>query len=114
DISDVLLGDAEAVKERAASTRKREAPAGEGLVTFAIIAFFVLFVIWVSVYQSRYAAQQARSGQVGRRARRGDNAYPVFIPGGWGGGSGGGGGGGGGWGGGGGGDFGGGGASGDW
>jgi uncharacterized protein len=114
DISDVLLGDAEAVKERAASTRKRQAPPGESVATLIVIAFFVLFMLWVGFRQSRYAAQQARSGYGARRARRGDDAYPVFIPGGWGGGSGRGGGGGGGWGGGGGGDFGGGGASGDW
>jgi uncharacterized protein len=112
DIRDVLLGDAEAVKQRARSIQKRDAPAGEDIGTVVIIVFFVLFVIFVGMYQSRYAAQQTRAGNVGRgpRGRRGGGAYPVFIPGGWGGGSGGGGGG---WGGGG-GDFGGGGSSGSW
>jgi uncharacterized protein len=115
DIRDVLLGDAEAVRDRARSTQKRDAPAGEDFATFAIIVFFILFVIFVGVYQSRYAAQQARSSGVGRRrraSREADSGGPIFIPGGWGGGSGGGGGGGG-WGGGG-GDFGGGGSSGSW
>ncbi len=113
DIQDVLLGDAEAVKERARSIQKRNAPAGEDAGATILVILFILFIIGVGLYQSRYASQQARAGNLGRsrRASRG-GSYPVFIPGGWGGGSGGGGGGGG-WGGGG-GDFGGGGASGGW
>ena len=84
------------------------------IAALIIVILFVIFIIGVGLYQSRYAAQQARAGNLGqgRRASRG-GSYPVFIPGGWGGGSGGGGGDGGGWGGGG-GDFGGGGASGGW
>jgi uncharacterized protein len=113
DIRDVLLGDAEAVKQRARSLQKRQAPPGETVTGLVIFGLFVLFILWVGIYQSRYAAQQARAGRgPSRRASR-DDGYPVFIPGGWGGGSGGGGGGGGGWGGGG-GDFGGGGSSGSW
>ncbi len=114
DIRDVLLGDAEAVKQRARSLQKRQAPTDENVTALVIFFLFALFIIWVGIYQSRYAAQQAqRSG--GRQVRRSGGNYPIFIPGGWGGGSGGGGGGdGGGWGGGGGGDFGGGGASGSW
>jgi uncharacterized protein len=111
DIRDVLLGDAEAVKDRARSLKKRDAPASEDAAATLIIILFVIFIIGVGLYQSRYAAQQARAGNLGRRGSRG-GSYPVFIPGGWGGGSGGGDGGG--WGGGGGGDFGGGGASGGW
>jgi uncharacterized protein len=114
DIRDVLLGDAEAVKQRARSLQKRQAPTGETVTGLVIFGLFVLFILWVGIYQSRYAAQQARAGRgPGRRASR-DDSYPVFIPGGWGGGSGGGGGGGGGGWGGGGGDFGGGGSSGSW
>lgn len=114
DIRDVLLGDAEAVKDRARSLQKRDAPAGEDMAVFVIVVLFVLFIVFVGIYQSRYAAQQARSTGFGRsrRAAR-DSGGPVFIPGGWGGGGSGGGGGGGGWGGGG-GDFGGGGSSGSW
>ena len=114
DIRDVLLGDAEEVKQRARSLQKREAPTGETITGLVIFGLFVLFILWVGIYQSRYAAQQARMGRgTGRRASR-DGSYPIFIPGGWGGGSGGGGGGGGGGWGGGGGDFGGGGSSGSW
>jgi uncharacterized protein len=111
DIGDVLLGDAEAVKERARTTQKRSAPGGETTLSLIIIAMFIIFFLWVAFHQSRYAASQP-----GRRMRRasGDRGAPIFIPGGWGSGSGGqGGSDGGGWGGGG-GDFGGGGASGDW
>jgi uncharacterized protein len=113
DIGDVLLGDAEAVKERARTTQKRSAPGGETTLSLIIIAMFIIFFLWIAFHQSRYAASQG----AGRRMRRasGDRGGPIFIPGGWGSGSGGGRGGsdGGGWGGGG-GDFGGGGASGDW
>jgi uncharacterized protein len=112
DIRDVLLGDAAEVEKRARSTQKRDAPAGEALASLIVIGLFVAFMIFVMIRQSRYGMQQARSGRVGRNARRSGDRDIVFIPGGWGGGSGGGGGGGG-WSGGG-GDFGGGGASGDW
>jgi uncharacterized protein len=110
DIGDVLLGDAEAVTERARSTQKRSAPTGETTLSLIIIAMFIIFFLWIAFHQSRYAASQG----TGRRMRRasGDRGAPIFIPGGWGSGSGGGSDGGG-WGGGG-GDFGGGGASGDW
>jgi uncharacterized protein len=114
DIRDVLLGDAEAVKERARTTQKRDAPGGEEVFTLVIIVLFFLFIVGMGIYQSRYAAQQTRAGSFGRGrrgARRDADSYPIFIPGGWGGGSGGGGGGGRG---GGGGDFGGGGSSGSW
>lgn len=113
DIRDVLLGDAAEVEKRARSLQSRDAPPGETLFSLIVIGLFVLFMIFVMVRQTRYGAQQARSGAVGRNARRGADRDIVFIPGGWGGGSGRGGGGGG-WSGGGGGDFGGGGASGDW
>jgi uncharacterized protein len=115
DINDVLLGDAEAVKDRARTTQKRNAPSGEGSVATLVTIAFILFIFFVIMHQARYASQQTRAGNVGRGrrgARRDSDSYPVFIPGGWGGGSGGGGGGGG-WGGGG-GDFGGGGSSGSW
>jgi uncharacterized protein len=108
DIKDVLLGDAEEVKERA---RVHE----QGLDTWSIILIIfwicvVLFVLF-AVVQSINNQPQAVAG----RRRRGGG--PVVVPsdyGGWGGGwSGGDSGGGGGWSGGG-GDFGGGGSSGSW
>jgi uncharacterized protein len=113
DIRDVLLGDAEAVKERAAARppARRNAEDAEELITLVIIVAIFLFILWV---QSQQAGPPLSGGPYTRRGRYGGG--PIFIPGDWsGGGFGGrdGGGGGGGWSGGG-GDFGGGGASGDW
>jgi uncharacterized protein len=107
DIKDVMLGDAEAVKQRAAA-RPVAARKGEGweeaIPLLFIVAIF-LFVAWAQWQQGR---QPLSGGRYGRPGYRG----PVFFPGGWGGGGGGGGDGGGFSGGG--GDFGGGGASGSW
>jgi uncharacterized protein len=110
DIKDVLLGDAEAVKERAQGARRSDSPDTMQIILL-IFWIGVVFYILYAVYRSAQAAQKA--GVAGRRAGR-----TVLIPGssgGWGGGwsSGGDGGGGGGWSGGG-GDFGGGGSSGSW
>jgi uncharacterized protein len=108
DIKDVMLGDAEAVKQRAAA-RPPVARKGEGwaeLIPLIFIVGIFIFVLWA---QSR----QARQPLTGGRYRRSGYAGPIFFPGGWGGGGGGRGGNGGGFSGGG-GDFGGGGASGDW
>ncbi len=108
DIRDVLLGDAEAVKERAAARpAKRNASDNEELITLVFIIAIFLFVLWV---QSHQAGPPMAGGPYTRRGRYGGG--PIFIPGDWSGG-GRGGGDGGGWSGGG-GDFGGGGASGDW
>ena len=110
DIKDVLLGDAEAVKERAA---KRPAAASKGndwtaLIPILFIAGIFGFVFWAQARQARQPLSGGRPGRPGY-------GPPVFFPGGWGGGGGHGGGGGDGGGfSGGGGDFGGGGASGDW
>jgi uncharacterized protein len=111
DIRDVMLGDAEAVKQRVAARpmAKRDASNGEALVTLLFIAAIVIFVLWA---QSQQARQPLSGGRYGRRAGYGGG--PIFFPGDWsGGGRRGGGGDGGGFSGGG-GDFGGGGASGDW
>jgi uncharacterized protein len=112
DMQDVLLGDAEAVKDRAKGGR----PEGGEIdwVSLIIIAFWIGIFIYVIYAQARHARQYP--GSVGRRGSR-DGGTIIVIPGGssdWGG-SGGGwdSGGGGGWSGGG-GDFGGGGASGSW
>ncbi len=109
DIKDVLLGDAEAVKQRAAA-RPMAARKSQGwgqLIPLLFIAGIFIFVFWAQ-------SQQARQPLAGGRYRRSGYGGPIFFPGGWGGGGGGGGGGDGGGFSGGGGDFGGGGASGDW
>ncbi len=107
DIKDVLLGDAEEVKERA-----RQASDALDFWQIALIIFWICVVLFVlfAVVQSINQAPQAVGGRRGRRA--GPDAVPGSS-GGWGGGWSGGDGGGGGWSGGG-GDFGGGGSSGSW
>ena len=113
DIKDTLLGDAEAVKERARGLNGDDGPDWLGLL---IIAFWIAIVVYIIYVQSRYAAQapQTIGRDPRRRGRRMRDAGPIIIPGGasdsWGGGWSGGGGG---WSGGG-GDFGGGGGSGSW
>jgi uncharacterized protein len=113
DIKDVLLGDAEAVKERAKGGR---APPGPDYTSLVLIAFWIAVLVFVVYAHMRQARQMPRTARHPGVWRRGG---PVVVPGGWGGGSGGwgggwsGGGGGGGWSGGG-GDFGGGGGSGSW
>lgn len=108
DIKDVLLGDADAVKKRAAArpTAGRK-PSGWGeLIPILFIGGIFLFVFWAQAQQARPGAYRGRYGP------RSGYGGPIFFPGGWSGGrrdsggngrwSGGGG------------DFGGGGASGDW
>jgi uncharacterized protein len=116
DIKDTLLGDAEAVKERARGLGEGDGPDWIGLL---MIAFWIAIVLYILYAQMQYAAQapQTLGRDQRRRARRGrgrDDGLVIF-PGGandtWG--SGGWSGGGGGWSGGGGG-FGGGGSSGSW
>jgi len=113
DLKDTLLGDAEAVKERARGLDHRDGPDWIGLF---MIALWIGIFVYIIYMQSRYAAQAPQSvGQNARRGRRARDGGIVVLPGGysdsWGGGWSGGGGGG--WSGGG-GDFGGGGSSGSW
>jgi uncharacterized protein len=111
DLKDTLLGDAEAVKERARGLDHGDGPDWIGLL---IIAFWIAVVLFIIYQQSRYAAKEATLGP--QRRRR--NGGIVVLPGGasdsWGGGGWSSGGGGGGGCSGGGGDFGGGGSSGSW
>ena len=113
DIRDVLLGDAEAVKERARTAKKRS-PGGDSLMPVAILVILVLFaftVIWMQSLQTAHPGRLARD----RRRNAADGTWGSSSSG-WGGWSSGGGSSGGGGGGfsGGGGDFGGGGSSGSW
>ena len=110
DIKDVLLGDAEAVKERAKGSGK----AGEiDTMALIIIALWIAIFVYIMYVQIRQARQYPRT--IGRRGGRSGDGSVVIAPSGgssnwdndWSGGSGGG------WSGGGGG-FGGGGASGSW
>jgi uncharacterized protein len=119
DIRDVLLGDAEEVKQRARGGAKRS-PGGNSNFPLLILALFILIAIAMVWMQSRQNANLSPAAAA--RARRRDGTRVVPVPpvspwGGWGGGSGGwsgdSGGGGGGFSGGG-GDFGGGGSSGSW
>jgi uncharacterized protein len=118
DIRDVLLGDAEAVKERARSGAKRSPASGSGQISLIFLGFFIVMafiVVWAPSRQTASPTALARA-----RRRSGARTVPASAPwwssGGWGGGSSGSGGWDGGGGGfsGGGGDFGGGGSSGSW
>lgn len=111
DLKDALLGDAEAVRERAKGGRK---PTGLDSQSWVLLAFWIAVFVFVLYAVARNAGQMSPTARHRGAWRRGG---PVVVPGGWGGGSGGwsggSGGGGGGWSGGG-GDFGGGGGSGSW
>jgi uncharacterized protein len=115
DVKDVLLGDAEAVRERAKSIGKAEGP--DWLMIVIIIFWFS--IIAFAIYAQMSQAQQTPQSVGRRRGRTRDRSIftdPTVGSGTWGGGGwsgGGGSGGGGGWSGGG-GDFGGGGSSGSW
>ena len=115
DIRDVLLGDAEAVKQRARSGAKRSPATGSSQISLVILGFFIVMAFIVVWVQSR---QTANPSALARARRKGVRSVPASAPwwssGGWGGGSGGWDSGGGGGFSGGGGDFGGGGSSGSW
>jgi uncharacterized protein len=110
DIRDVLLGDAEEVKQRARTGSKRT-PGSDTAMPVAILVILILFAIAVVMMQSQ---QTAHPGRVARDRRRGGPDPWGGSAGGWGSGGWSGGGGGGGGFSGGGGDFGGGGSSGSW
>lgn len=116
DIRDVLLGDAEAVKERARLAKKRSSDGGGNMATTILVLFILVAFAMVWLQSQQTASPNSAVGS--RRAARRRDGSIVPFPGGWGGSSGGwsGGGssdGGGGFSGGG-GDFGGGGSSGSW
>ena len=115
DIRDVLLGDAEAVKQRARSGAKRSPTTGSGQISLLILGFFIVMAFIMVWAQSRQTASPTALARTRRRsgARTVPASAPWWSSGGWGGGSGGWDSGGGGFSGGG-GDFGGGGSSGSW
>ena len=79
DIKDVLLGDAEAVKERARGAKKRSSEGNDNaeLILFLLFVAVILFMFWV---QARQAQQSPRNA----RYRRNDGDV-IVLPGGWGG-----------------------------
>jgi uncharacterized protein len=114
DLRDTLLGDAEAVTERARGLNHGDGPDWIGLL---MIGFWVAVLLYIIYAQMRYASQAPQGVGRDARRRRGRNGGMVVLPGGasdsWGGGGWSSGDSGGGWSGGG-GDFGGGGGSGSW
>jgi uncharacterized protein len=116
DIRDVLLGDAEAVKERARSGKSRSGP-GQFPLAMSMLVMFIavaLLIVWVQSAQTAHPGRISRDRRLNRRRDRSDasNAWGSGT-GSWGGWSGGSSDSGGGFSGGG-GDFGGGGSSGSW
>lgn len=115
DIKDILLGDADGVKERAKGLGQGGGPDTMALIIVAIWIAIFLYIMWVQSQQARQIPSTLdQDGQRRRRRRRFGDDQVIVIPGGsgqWEGGSWGGGGG---WSGGGGGGFSGGGASGGW
>jgi uncharacterized protein len=87
DIADTLLGDGEAVKQRAKSVRKR---AGPDIDWFAVA--FILFwvaVVGYSIWQQHRQSRQLPANYRQQQQRRGKNDPGVIVvPGGWGGSSG--------------------------
>jgi uncharacterized protein len=112
DIRDVLLGDAEEVKQRAKAANKRS-PGSDKLMPLAILLILILFAFTVIVMQSMQTAHPGRRLSRDRRRSTGPDPWGSsaggWSGGGWSGGDSGGGGFSGG-----GGDFGGGGSSGSW
>ena len=117
DIRDVLLGEAEAVKERARTAKSRSSPGGGTLALTILVIFIVMAVsiVWMQSMQTAHPSRVGRDQRLGRR-RTGRDASSAWGSGAssWGGWSGGGSSDSGGGFSGGGGDFGGGGASGSW
>jgi uncharacterized protein len=117
DIRDVLLGDAEAVKERARLAAKRSPGPGDAFPVIILVMFILLAlaIVWMQSLQTAHPPHSSAAGRRRARQGRGAASAPSWdwggSSGGWSGGSGDSGGGGFS---GGGGDFGGGGSSGSW
>lgn len=72
DIRDVLLGDAEAVKERARSGAKRSPTRGGSIVPVAFFLAVLALAITIVWVQSRQTAHPQRAVRAGRRRREAD------------------------------------------
>ena len=80
DIKDVLLGDAEEVKQRAKSIKPRAQQAD--WVPLVMFALFIL--IWIMIVRQEQRRARLQPGNMQRRRRFGDGNV-IVIPGGWGG-----------------------------
>jgi uncharacterized protein len=69
DIREVLLGDAEAVKERARSGKSRSTPSG-GTMALTLLVVFVVLALTIVWMQSLQTAHPARAGRDRRLARQ--------------------------------------------
>jgi len=76
DIRDVLLGDAEAVKQRAKSAAKRS-PGGNNLMPVAILAILILFAVTIVWMQSLQTAHPNRAARDRRGRRDASSAVPA-------------------------------------
>jgi uncharacterized protein len=70
DIRDVLLGDAEAVKQRARSGKSRSAPSS-GTMALTLFVIFIVLALTIVWMQSLQTAHPARVGRDRRLARQG-------------------------------------------
>src|SRR5262245_12153653 len=90
DIRDVMLGDAEAVKERARGGAKRS-PSGNTSPALIFLLFFIVMALVLIQAEARQTAHpQSVDGRNRRRVggRNRSDPGPIIIPGSWGGGSG--------------------------
>jgi uncharacterized protein len=69
DIRDVLLGEAEAVKERARSAKTRSSP-GSGTLALTILVIFIVMAVSIVWMQSMRTAHPSRVGRDQRLSRR--------------------------------------------
>ncbi len=78
DIKDVLLGDAEAVRQRAEAGRKRTQSQGDDNVALYFLIFFICVALFV-VYQQQRQMAHPGARATGRRSRSG-SYVPSSIP----------------------------------
>jgi uncharacterized protein len=88
DIRDVLLGDAEEVKQRARGGAKRS-PGGDGSFPLMILALFILIAVAMVWMQARENANLSPAARAARARRRAAQSSVPWTTGGWGGSSGG-------------------------
>ena len=79
DIKDVLLGDAEAVRDRAKSLKPRTQTTD--WTPLLVLGLFIVIFFWIAYHEQRQAQNFPASAQRRRQGRQG----PIIVPGGWGG-----------------------------